>query len=58
MGRKITSHHTNRPLQSRSGHPHGRDTMTIDSLALAHLLAVAVWLFWTIGPIAFPHRDG
>lgn len=32
--------------------------MTIDSLALTHLVAVAVWLLWTIGPIAFQRGDG
>lgn len=26
--------------------------MNLDSLAITHLLAVAAWLFWTIGPIA------
>lgn len=32
--------------------------MNLDSLAITHLLAVAVWLFWTLGPIAFQRRDG
>lgn len=32
--------------------------MNLDSLAITHLAAVAVWIAWTIGPIAFQRGDG